>query len=114
MHEGPTTVVIQRYRDALPGDAAAEPVVREKNRPSSTGAIASSLGPFSTGPKTFTRHPSEDFAGATPRQLGVEEFNPAWNLVIGERAPAVSHQIIRTEDLSRFQHDTGHHELTPV
>ena len=29
MHEDPTTVVIQRYLDALPGDAAAEPVVRE-------------------------------------------------------------------------------------
>ena len=29
MHEEPTTVVIQRYLDALPGDAAAEPVVRE-------------------------------------------------------------------------------------
>jgi RNA polymerase sigma-70 factor (ECF subfamily) len=29
MHEEPTTVVIQRYLDALPGDTAAEPVVRE-------------------------------------------------------------------------------------
>jgi RNA polymerase sigma-70 factor (ECF subfamily) len=29
MNEEPTTVVIQRYLDALPGDAAAEPVVRE-------------------------------------------------------------------------------------
>jgi RNA polymerase sigma-70 factor (ECF subfamily) len=29
MHEGPTTVVIQRYLDALPGDAAADPLVRE-------------------------------------------------------------------------------------
>jgi RNA polymerase sigma-70 factor (ECF subfamily) len=29
MHEEPTTVVIQRYLDALPGDPAAEPVVRE-------------------------------------------------------------------------------------
>jgi RNA polymerase sigma-70 factor (ECF subfamily) len=29
MHEEPTTVIIQRYLDALPGDAAAEPVVRE-------------------------------------------------------------------------------------
>jgi RNA polymerase sigma-70 factor (ECF subfamily) len=29
MHEEPTTVVIQRYLDALPGDAAAEPIVRE-------------------------------------------------------------------------------------
>jgi RNA polymerase sigma-70 factor (ECF subfamily) len=29
MHEGPTTVIIQRYLDALPGDAAAEPTVRE-------------------------------------------------------------------------------------
>jgi RNA polymerase sigma-70 factor (ECF subfamily) len=29
MHEEPTTIVIQRYLDALPGDAAAEPVVRE-------------------------------------------------------------------------------------
>jgi RNA polymerase sigma factor (sigma-70 family) len=29
MDEAPTTVVIQRYLDALPGDAAAEPVVRE-------------------------------------------------------------------------------------
>jgi RNA polymerase sigma-70 factor (ECF subfamily) len=29
MHEEPTTVVIQRYLDALPGDAAAEPVIRE-------------------------------------------------------------------------------------
>src|SRR5262249_3315359 len=28
MDEAPTTVVIQRYLDALPGDAAAEPVVR--------------------------------------------------------------------------------------
>jgi hypothetical protein len=27
--EEPTTAVIQRYLDALPGDAAAEPVVRE-------------------------------------------------------------------------------------
>jgi RNA polymerase sigma-70 factor (ECF subfamily) len=29
MHEEPTTVVIQRYLDALPGDTTAEPVVRE-------------------------------------------------------------------------------------
>ena len=29
MHEEPTTVVIQRYLDALPGDTAAEPIVRE-------------------------------------------------------------------------------------
>jgi RNA polymerase sigma-70 factor (ECF subfamily) len=29
MHEEPTTVIIERYLDALPGDPAAEPVVRE-------------------------------------------------------------------------------------
>jgi RNA polymerase sigma-70 factor (ECF subfamily) len=29
MHEEPTTIFIQRYLDALPGDASAEPVVRE-------------------------------------------------------------------------------------
>jgi RNA polymerase sigma-70 factor (ECF subfamily) len=29
MDEAPTTVIIQRYLDALPGDAAAEPIVRE-------------------------------------------------------------------------------------
>jgi RNA polymerase sigma-70 factor (ECF subfamily) len=29
MPDQPTTVIIQRYLDALPGDAAAEPVVRE-------------------------------------------------------------------------------------
>jgi RNA polymerase sigma-70 factor (ECF subfamily) len=29
MHEEPTTVIIQRYLDVLPGDTAAEPVVRE-------------------------------------------------------------------------------------
>ena len=29
MNEESTTVVIQRYLDALPGDAAAEPIVRE-------------------------------------------------------------------------------------
>jgi RNA polymerase sigma-70 factor (ECF subfamily) len=29
MHEEPTTLIIQRYLDALPGDAAAEPIVRE-------------------------------------------------------------------------------------
>jgi RNA polymerase sigma-70 factor (ECF subfamily) len=29
MHDEPTTVVIQRYLDALPGDTAAEPVIRE-------------------------------------------------------------------------------------
>ena len=29
MHDEPTTAVIQRYLDALPGDAAAEPVIRE-------------------------------------------------------------------------------------
>ena len=29
MSEEPTTVIIQRYLDALPGDTAAEPVVRE-------------------------------------------------------------------------------------
>jgi hypothetical protein len=29
MHAEPTTVIIQRYLDALPGDPAAEPVVRE-------------------------------------------------------------------------------------
>jgi RNA polymerase sigma-70 factor (ECF subfamily) len=28
MHEEPTTVIIQRYLDALPGDVAAEPVVQ--------------------------------------------------------------------------------------
>jgi RNA polymerase sigma-70 factor (ECF subfamily) len=29
MNEAPTTVIIQRYLDALPGDTAAEPVIRE-------------------------------------------------------------------------------------
>jgi hypothetical protein len=29
MHEEPTTVIIQRYLDGLPGDTSAEPVVRE-------------------------------------------------------------------------------------
>ena len=29
MHEEPTTVIIQRYLDALPGDSAAEPIIRE-------------------------------------------------------------------------------------
>jgi RNA polymerase sigma-70 factor (ECF subfamily) len=29
MHEEPSIVIIQRYLDALPGDTAAEPVVRE-------------------------------------------------------------------------------------
>src|SRR5262245_63944864 len=29
MHEEPTTVIIQRYLNALPGDTATEPVVRE-------------------------------------------------------------------------------------
>jgi RNA polymerase sigma-70 factor (ECF subfamily) len=29
MHEESTTAVIQRYLDALPGDAAAEPIIRE-------------------------------------------------------------------------------------
>jgi hypothetical protein len=29
MNEEPTAVIIQRYLDALPGDAAAEPIVRE-------------------------------------------------------------------------------------
>ena len=29
MHEEQTTVIIQRYLDALPGDATAEPIVRE-------------------------------------------------------------------------------------
>src|SRR5262245_1520388 len=29
MHEEPTTVIIQRYLNALPGDLAAEPVIRE-------------------------------------------------------------------------------------
>src|SRR5438270_11103708 len=64
--------------------------------------------------ETFTQNPLEYFAGATLRKLGVQELNPAWNLVIGERAPAVSHQIIRAEDRSRLQHDTGHHKFTPL
>src|SRR5262244_1285281 len=29
MHEEPTTTVIQRYLDALPGDTAADPIIRE-------------------------------------------------------------------------------------
>jgi hypothetical protein len=29
MQEAPTTVIIQRYLDALPGDQAAEPLIRE-------------------------------------------------------------------------------------
>jgi RNA polymerase sigma-70 factor (ECF subfamily) len=29
MHEEPTTIIIQRYLDALPGDTAAEPIIRE-------------------------------------------------------------------------------------
>jgi hypothetical protein len=29
MNEEPTTVAIQRYLDALPGDAAAEPIIQE-------------------------------------------------------------------------------------
>jgi RNA polymerase sigma-70 factor (ECF subfamily) len=29
MREEPTTVIIQRYLDALPGDTAAEPLIRE-------------------------------------------------------------------------------------
>jgi hypothetical protein len=33
MHEEPTAVIIQRYLDALPGGAAAEPLVRELLEP---------------------------------------------------------------------------------
>jgi hypothetical protein len=29
MHDEPTTVVIQRYLDALSGDSATEPIIRE-------------------------------------------------------------------------------------
>src|SRR5215472_11861334 len=29
MNEEPTTVIIQRYLDALPGDTTAEPIIRE-------------------------------------------------------------------------------------
>jgi hypothetical protein len=29
MHEEPTTTIIQRYLDALPGDTAADPIIRE-------------------------------------------------------------------------------------
>ena len=29
MHEEPTTVIIQRYLDAMPGDPAADPIIRE-------------------------------------------------------------------------------------
>jgi RNA polymerase sigma-70 factor (ECF subfamily) len=29
MHEEPTTVIIQRYLDVLPGDTVAEPIIRE-------------------------------------------------------------------------------------
>jgi RNA polymerase sigma-70 factor (ECF subfamily) len=29
MHEEPTTIIIQRYLDALPGDPAAEPIIQE-------------------------------------------------------------------------------------
>jgi hypothetical protein len=29
MHEEPSTVIIQRYLDALPGDSATEPIIRE-------------------------------------------------------------------------------------
>ena len=36
MHEEPTTVIIQRYLDALPGDTAAEPVDYEAVGESST------------------------------------------------------------------------------
>src|SRR6266404_9315425 len=74
---------------------------------------ASIHGSFLMGPVTFTQNRFEYFAGATLRQLGVQELDPARNLVIGNRAPAVSHQIIRDEDLSRLQHDTAHHKLTP-
>src|SRR5438034_1371594 len=65
-------------------------------------------------PITFTQNPFECFARAAFRKIGVQELNPARNLVIGERAPAVSHYIIRAEDLSRLQHDAGHHKLTPL
>src|SRR4051794_31616312 len=82
----------------------------KQEHPSPTGARASAHGPLLMGPITFTQKPFEDFAGATLRQLGVQELNPAWNLVIGERVPAVSHQIIRAEDLPRLHHDTGHHK----
>src|SRR5262245_53808180 len=88
--------------------------IRNKNRPSQTAANASVHGPFLMGPKSLTQNPFEYFAGATLRQLGVQELNPAWNLVIGERAAAVSHQVFRAEDLSRLQHDTGHHQFAPL
>src|SRR6266404_1933135 len=81
--------------------------------PSQTRANASVHGPFLMGPITITQNPFEYFAGATLRQLGVQELNAARNLVIGERAPAVSHQIVRAEDLSGLQRDTSHHKLTP-
>jgi RNA polymerase sigma-70 factor (ECF subfamily) len=29
MHEEQTTIISQRYLDALPGDTAAEPIIRE-------------------------------------------------------------------------------------
>jgi hypothetical protein len=71
MHEEPTTAVIQRDLEALPGDTATDPVVREleravgrlhllcasaRIRSSPTGAHASVHGRCLVGPKVFTQH----------------------------------------------------------
>src|SRR5947207_1007 len=50
-----------------------------------SGPLVSVHGPVLMGPKTLPQNPLENLAGATLRQLGVQDLNSARNLVIGER-----------------------------
>lgn len=73
-------------------------------------ASTSTHGMFLLSPRTLTL---EDLAGASFRWPGLREFDPAWNLVIGQRAAAMTEQIIQAEDLFRLQHEVSHHEFAP-
>jgi hypothetical protein len=59
MPEESTTVVIQRYLDALPGDAAAEPAVRElPGRAAGCLRLSSSTLRYKSNPR-LARPPGE-------------------------------------------------------
>src|SRR5712664_2440259 len=65
-------------------------------------------------PKRLTQDPLENLAGAALGQLGITEFDAAWNLVIGQRSPAVPDQIIGAERFAWLQDDASHHQFAPL
>src|SRR5258707_11497048 len=79
----------------------------------STCAARSTDGAFLTDPKALTQKSLQDLAATAFRQLGFRQLDAARDFVVGEKAPAMSNEVIGAEISSELAYYACRHELAP-